>query len=368
MLKSLLLLLLLFPHAMMADFDYKIDNTNITVSQDSISYNYDRLRFRGDYFGDNFFSTFIIDGVNYYGQKYLDSNQFMLIKSIESDTPFSVQSSFHNYNNGASYAKIYRAYGGYEDDRNRVVLGLQNISMGVGRIWNPTNIYNPKNIYAIEPDEVFGVVSLSYTRHIDDISDVTVVVSQKADHSFKYGAIYKAFLEFAEIGVDVVSSDDTVMIGYEFEANLFDTGVEIRSEGAYIKSELKNSLTITEDREFFQAILGADYGFVNGVTLVAEALYSSKDFSYQDILLNLNSEIASNLVSSKLYGALSLSYSFNIFLDTSLLCVDSFDSTNSRFISPSLTYTLNDYNSFVLGVMVKEDKKNTYYFKYAFSF
>ena len=358
MFKNILFLLFIFPHAVMADFDYRIDNTNFTISEGSTTYNYDRLRFQGDYLQDDFFATVIGDGVNYYGKKYVNSKEFALIKSIESDTPFSSASSFHNYDNGSAYAKLYRAYCGYEDSKNRVILGLQNISMGVGRIWNPTNLFNPKNIYALEPDEIFGVVGVSYTRHINDTSDITAVVSQKADKSFKYGAIYKSYINFADIGFSLVSSNKTKMIGYEIEGNLFDTGIELRSEGAYIKNE---------DKEFFQGIIGADYGFVNGIILIAELLYSSEDFSYQEVLLNFDSEIASNLVDSKLYTAVSLAYSFNIFLDGSLLYIESFNKENSRFISPSLTYTLNDYNSFVLGTMI-EDKKNRYYFKYLFSF
>ena len=355
---KLILLLFLFPHAMMADFDYRIENTNLSVSQDSVVYNYDRLRLRGDYFQNNFFSTIIVDGVNYYGQKYINSEEFTLIKSIESDTPFSTASSFYNYDNGSAYAKIYRAYIGYEDGKNRVVFGLQNITMGVGRIWNPTNLFNPTNIYALEPDEVFGVFGVSYTRYINDTSHIRVVASQKADDSFKYGAIYKSYMSFADIGFSLISSNQTKMLGYEIEGNLLDTGIELRSEGAYIKNELK---------DFFQGIVGVDYGFVNGVTLVAEVLYSSKNFSYQEILENFNSEIASNLVYTNFYTALSLSYSFNIFLDGSVLYIDSFDDKNSRFISPSLTYTLDDYNSFMVGAMVG-DLKSRYYFKYLLSF
>ncbi len=376
MFKKLLFLLFLFPHAMMADFDYRVENSNLSVSQDSLVYNYDRLRFRGDYSQDNFFSTLIIDGINYYGQEYVDSNEFGFIKLIESDTPFSTKTSFYNYDNGSAYAKLYRLYGGYEDSQNRIVVGLQNISMGVGRIWNPTNLFNPKNIYAIEPDEIFGVLAFSYTRYIDDTSHLSVVALQKADNSFKYAGIYKGFFEFAELGIDIVSSNETKMIGYEIEGNLLDTGIELRSEGAYIKNEFKDSLLTTQDKEFFQGIVGLDYGFVNGVTLVAEALYSSEKFSSQDILLNFNSEIASNLVYSNFYTALSLSYSFNIFLDGSLLYIESFNEKNSRFISPSLTYTLNDYNSFILGAMLKGGSgvsefgmiKNSYYFKWALSF
>ena len=123
------------------------------------------------------------------------------------------------------------------------------------------------------------------TRYINDTSDVTVVASQKADKSFKYAGRYKAFLDIADFAIDGVSSDDTLMLGFELEGNLADTGVELRSEGAYIKNTLK-TLTSPEEKEFFQAIVGADYGFTNGVTLIAEALYSSENFSYEEILLN----------------------------------------------------------------------------------
>lgn len=139
-----------------ADFDYRVQNSNFTISQGSINppsdktylYNYDRLRFRFDYTQDNFFTTIMADGVNYYGGNYVDSPDFEFVKERKSDTPFKTQSAHNPYGNGSVYAKLYRAYSGYEDDKNRVVVGLQNITMGVGRIWNPTNLFNPRNTYA----------------------------------------------------------------------------------------------------------------------------------------------------------------------------------------------------------------------------
>ncbi len=355
---KIVLFLVLFAKAIFAEFEYRVDNTNFTLSQGSVLYNYDRLRLRGDYTQENFFITIIGDGVNYLGSDYLDSNDFEYLRVQESDTPFRTQTNFHDYDKGSVYAKLYRLYGGYEDDKNRVIVGVQNITMGVGHIWTPTNLFNPKNSYALEPDETFGVMALSYTRHINDMSHVTVVASQIADNSFKYGGRYKAFLDFADFAIDILSSDDTKMLGFELEGNLYDSGVELRSEGAYIKN--------TE--EFFQGIIGADYGFVNGVTLVVEALYSSKKFSNEERILNLNSEIASNLVNSNFYTALSLSYSFNIFLNGSLLYIENFDNESSRFISPSLSYTLDDYNSFAIGAMINDKSDDIYYFKYALSF
>lgn len=371
MFKNLVLLLLTLPNVLMADFEYRVENTNISISQDvkndkTLFYNYDRLRFRGDYTEGAFFSTIIADGVNYYGNEYTESADFEYLKSVKSDTPFSTGSNHHDYNGGSAYVKVYRLYAGYEDEKNRALAGLINISMGVGRIWNPTNLFNPKNTYALEPDEVFGVAGVSYTRHVNDTSSLTVVASQRADDTFKYAGRYKSFLEFADIGISMLSSNETEMLGYEIEANLLDTGIELRSEGAYIKN----------DTEFFQGILGADYGFVNGVTIIAEVLYSSKKFSFVEQLLNIDSDIFQNLVHSNLYTALSLSYSFNIFLDSSLLYIESFNNDNSRFISPSLTYTLNDYNAFVLSAMIQDGSAqsefgrldNSYFLKWSFSF
>ena len=383
MIKKLLLLSLL-SLSLFADFDYKIENTNFTISQGSVNpqnstsylYNYDRLRFRGDYTNENYFATIIADGVNYLGEEYTTSNDFEYIKQIKSDTPFKTQTGFHDYDNGSAYAKLYRLYGGYEDSQNRVVVGLQNISMGVGRIWTPTNLFNPKNIYALEPDETFGVAAFLYTRHISDTSQLMVIASQKENDSFKYAARYSAFFDFSEVAIDVVNSDETTVLGVELEANLADTGVEVRSEIAYIKNNFMVSAINSENREFIQAIVGADYGFENGVTVVGEALYSSENFTYDEIRFNLDSEILPNLVYSKFYTALSLSYSFNIFLDGSLLYIESFNDKNSRFISPTLNYTINDYNSLILGAMLQDGSKgsefgefeNTYYFKWVLSF
>jgi len=384
MIKRFILLFVLFLQFLYADFDYTISNTNFTISQDSglpaenddYLYNYDRLRFQGEYTQENYFGTLIADAVNYLGHEYINSISYAFVKRQESDTPFKTQTSFKNYYEGEVYAKLYRLYGGYEDEKNRVVVGLQNISMGVGRIWTPSNLFNPTNTYALEPDEVFGVAALTYTRHLNDMSDLTAVISQKKDNSFKYAARYKSFLEFTDVAINAVSSNDTKMLGFELEGNLADTGIEVRSEGSYIKSDLRSSITVEEERELFQGIVGADYGFENGLTLIMEALYSSESFTYDELFLNFDSEIASNLHFSKFYLGTTLNYSINIFLDTSFVYIESFNEHNSRFISPSLSYTLNDLNSFVLGAMIQNGPKgsefgdlgNSYYFKYLLSF
>jgi len=362
-------MVLFFPLVLFAEFDTRVENSNFTISDDSTRYNYNRLRLQSNYSSENFFATVIGDGINYYGHKYSRSQNFNDLKTQKSDTPFKTQTNFKNYGNGEAYAKLYRLYGGYEDGKNRIVVGLQNISMGVVRIWTPTNIFNPKNSYALEPDEVFGVAALSYTRYLDDMSQITVITSQKADHHFKSALRYKTFLEVADVALNVISSNDTKMVGYEVEGNLADTGVEVRSEGAYIKHTFENR----ESKAFTQMIVGADYGFKNGTTVIGEMFYSSDTFSYGELLQNQHSDIVSNMVNSNLYGALGVSKSFNIFLDGSLNYISSLDDNRAHFISSSLTYTLDDYNTFSLGALLYrgdtfEGLGNSYYFRYGLSF
>ncbi|MDD5399668.1 MAG: hypothetical protein PHQ93_00580 [Sulfurimonas sp.] len=373
--KKLFFLLLFFAESLFGDIDYKFTNTNITVAGDSslqnenrsYIYNYNRARFYVNYVNEGYFGSAIGDAVNYHGDSYTDSNSFNYLKTFRSDTPFKTQTNFKDYGEGAAYAKLYRLYGGYEDAKNRVVIGLQNISMGVGRIWTPTNIFNPKNIYAIEPDETFGVSALSYVRHLNDTSHITLVAAQNREHDFKYAGQYKGFLNFADIAINVVNSNNTKMVGYEIEGNLANTGIELRSEAGYIRSNLLHLDNRNYEEELFQGILGAEYGFKNGVTLVVETLYSSKKFSYNEVLFNLNSDILSNLVYSNFYTGATLSYSFNLFLDASLLYIESFDDKNLRFVSPSINYILSESNSFTLGAQMQNGKNNCF-FKWSLSF
>ena len=204
MLRKAIIILFFLKYSIYADIEYRINNTHLIHSADETTYDYNRLRIQVDYNKNNFFLTLIGDGVNYWGDTYIHSQSFDYLQQIQADTPFKTQTAFKDYDNGSIYAKVYRLYGGYEDEKNRVIIGLQNITMGVGRIWTPTNIFNPSNIYALEPDEVFGVSAINYTYHLDEMSKIIVVVSQQKSHDLKYSTQYKTFLDFADITINLI--------------------------------------------------------------------------------------------------------------------------------------------------------------------
>lgn len=367
-----------------AEFYTRISNTNFLLSQGlsqvnvgkDYIYDYNRLRFRGDYTAGDYFTTAIADVVNYIGNSYINSPIFAQVRQFQSDTPFETASSYSNYHEGTSYSKLYRLYTGYEDGKQRMVIGLQNISMGVGRIWTPNNLFNPRNSFALEPDEVFGVAAVNYVRHLSETAEVNFVISQKKDETYKYLARFKTLMDKTEIAFNAIGSENTKMLGIEIEGDFLESGVELRAEGIYLESHLAKSLFTTTENYFTQAILGADYGFQNGMSFVLEAFYSSQTFTANEQILNINSDIVPSLVNSNFYIGSSLSYAFNLYLDASIAYIESFNDKNSRFVAPNVTYTLNDYNTFSLGAMILHGAVgsefgqlgNSYYMKYSLSF
>ena len=378
-----LVLLLLPGVAALADFEWRVENSNFMLSQASLDpqederyfYNYNRMRVRTDWTHDAWFATAIGDILNYLGSDYIHSVSFDYLGQIHSDTPFKTQTVFSDYGNGAASARLYRLYGGYDDGKNRIVAGLQNISMGVGQIWTPSNLYNPINTYALEPDETYGVAALTASRYFSENTQIYAAVSQKEDRSYKYAAGAKTTIGIADVALNAIKSDETKMFGYTIQSDLGDTGIEVYSEGAWIKATLQ-AMNGKEEAEFFQGIIGADYAFQGGLDLTVEALYSSETFTYNDILRNIQSELRNDLVMSHFYLGTTMSYDFTIYLSTSLLYIESFSDTNSRFVSPTLTYTLNDNNTFMLGARIEGGPPqsefgmfgNTYYFKYILNF
>ena len=342
-------LLVLLPLLASADVETTFENSNFTLSAPldgagkRVLYNYDRFRTTLAVHEGNWFMTAIGDVENHLGQDMINSASFEAAAAVRSDTPFSTRSGITNYGEGEFSAKLYRLYGGYADGKHRVSLGLQNVSMGVGRIWNPTDLFNPKQPFALEPDEVYGVFALAYTYSPSDLSQVSVVAAERRDHSYKYAGRYKGYLDVADVAVNVVEADDVTMVGYELEGELLETGVELRSEGGWFDDKLLG-------KTFFQGVVGADYTFENSFSVVGEWLHSSRSFE-RELLLSLPSGAPDNRVRSKGYGALSLGYEFDALTNGGLTAIAS-SGDGSWFLSPAVTYSLSDDATLAAGAML----------------
>jgi hypothetical protein len=335
---------------MAVEHDITIENTNYTISktpyyeEDKTFYNYNRLRLTDKIKEENWFALIIADIDNYYGETYIESFEYQFLRNIKADTPFDIETNAKNYGKGEVFGRLHRFHVGYGDEKHNIVFGLQKITMGVGRIWTPTDLFNPRNPLALEPDQIYGNVALSYTYALDELSQAMGVIAKREDRSYKYAGRIKGNLNIGDVALDVYSSNDAQMFAYEIEGNLFDTGIEWRSEGGYYKDKLL-------DKEFYQTILGVDYGFVNGLTVMTEWLHSSETYSADEILNYQESSLSNNRHLSTDYIGASAYYDFNLLYNGALSMIYSLEDKSS-FISPLLEYSISDDASLALGAML----------------
>ena len=268
--------------------DYGFENTNIpTWDRDNHWQDYNRLRFE-------------LDLVNY----RVDVLAAKLI--IDNETTYSERPS--GLSNKTS---IYRAWVEYGGDKHLLVIGRQRIPFGVGRIWNPVDVFNPVNSLSLEPEERPGTEALRYEYAIGDLSGVDLTVSKGTS-----AARVKGYLGYADVALLAVIDDDDHqdIIGYELEGELAGTGIELRSEGGSFHDRRSGN-------RYTEFIAGAEYGFANSLSLLGE--YKFNDETHID------------------YGAFTISCQPSILWSLSLLSIINLDD-HSSFIAPSLEYSLSD--------------------------
>ena len=346
--KSVIIAILLTVNSLGIESETTFENSNFTLSSpldgngDQVLWNTNRFRLTQQAQEGAWFATAIGDIENILGRDMINSPSYKTVSSVRSDTPFSIQTKSYNYTEGEMYAQLYRLYGGYSDEKQRVSLGLQKVSMGVGRMWNPTDLFNPKNPFALEPDEVYGVFALAYTYSPSSLSQITAVVAERADHSFKYAGRVKGYLGIADGAIDVVSANDVTMIGYELEGELMKSGIELRSEGGWFDDKLLH-------KQFFQGLVGADYAFENSLILIGEWLHTSKTFEHE-MLFQLPSGASNNLVRAHDYMGVGMNYQFTPLLYGTLSSIVSMDD-GSFYVGPMVSYSLEDDFSVAFGSM-----------------
>jgi len=225
---------------------------------------------------------------------------------------------------------VYRAYMEYAGVNHLWVVGKQRIPLGVGRFWNPIDVFNPINIEAIETDQRPGTDTIRYEYAISELSNIDVNVA-----SGKGAVRVKGYLDFADVALVAEWDDDQDqdIIGWELEGELLSTGIELRSEGGSFHNR-------TSGQRHTEFIAGAEYGFANSLVLLGE--YHYLDGPRRDEL-----------------GVLA-SFQPAMLWTCALMTVTDLDD-GSGFFSPVVEYSLSDEMTLSTGAFVYYGAQNSYY-------
>lgn len=176
---------------------------------------------------------------------------------------------FYNKNNFTAQHFIDILYYKHTFDFAEVVFGRQVISWGVGRIWQPTDLFNPINPANFSKLEKDGADALSSKIFISEFTDLELVCNFRENiKDYNYGARFRT--NFSEYDVSVMTGyfDRKVILGGDFTGNFFNAG--LRGEGIFSYD------ADSPDSNYVRAILGLDYQFTSELYTLIEYQYNGR--------------------------------------------------------------------------------------------
>lgn len=313
-----------------------------------------RLRLRPTlHFGDNMKVglEYEIDGL-YYSQ----NASFGLAPT----TPMRQVTSLHwQPTSGDHYAisdYIDRLYLDEDFSFGSLVIGRQRISWGTGRVWNPTDIFNPINPANFGKIEKDGSDAASMRFDLGQLTNLQLVYN--TEYHFK-SSDYAARFHTNFLGYDfsVMSGfvDKRLVDGGDFAGDI--GGAGLRGEA------LVSSDVVTRTGYFVKWILGTDFQFTDKLYGLLEYYHNG-----QGSLERLNYDFTAlaegrilNLAED--YLVASGSYQLSP-LVTLMLSSNSNFNDGSGYIAGTLTYSASDNTSIALGSLYTYGKKLTEYWYY----
>lgn len=241
-----------------------------------------------------------------------------------------------------------------------IEIGRQRVAWGTGRIWNPTDLFNPINPASFEKIEKDGADLITTQIYLGIFTDLTLVYNPRGSLR-KNNAAFRFRSNYREYDVAVIGGyfDRRAVIGGDFAGNLFTAG--FRGEG--IVSANKDDLS----DNFVKFILGLDYQFTPELYALVEYQHNGEGASNKrnyDLPRLLRGEII-NLAQNYLF--LQTNIQLHPLLNSTIAYNGNLDD-RSGFILAMATYSLRSNLDLSLGGQVFYGNRFDEYWYYPNSF
>jgi hypothetical protein len=245
-------------------------------------------------------------------------------------------------------------------DWGNIIIGRQRISWGTGRIWNPTDLFNPINPADFSKIEKDGADALSMTYYLGNFTDLNIVYNPQ-DKFKKNNAAFRFRTNYETYDLAVISGyfDRRYIVGFDFAGNLFVAG--IRGEG--IISMDKNDL----NKNYTKLVFGIDNQFTPKLYALIEYQYNGEGITnkYSYDLTRLAKGEIINL--NKNYLFISTNYQFTPLI-TGTLSNNINLNDGSGFVNSTISYSMSDNSTLTFGGLLIYGKQFTEYWYYQNSF
>jgi hypothetical protein len=136
-----------------------------------------------------------------------------------------------------------------------VAVGRQRISWGTGRIWNPTDLFNPINPVNFAKIEKDGADAVSAKFFLGTLSDIQAVWNPAEDAPANYGTRFRSHVGTFDFSLLGGYFDSAPVAGFDMAGDLGESGV--RAEFLY------SGLFTSDVDRYAKFIVGADHQFTS---------------------------------------------------------------------------------------------------------
>jgi len=279
-------------------------------------------------------------------QMHISYDHELLLGGAVRDPLFAIQQQMptptyldltHTISTSSSYAwqqTLYRAWLQYETETWQLKLGRQRMAWGVGRIWNPSDRFNPVQATALETEQKLGVDGLDIEYHYSDFGRVqSVFAPGRTKHRVarKWAVRWQDTFAENDISLWLGEIAQAQVLALDMTGNIADTTARM----AWMQSNGG------QQGDFSQAILGLDGTWQQPV--FPAGLYWAVEYFYNGAAKLIASPLLSDYTQSRskhLLGIL-LGYDLSALWRMDMTYLQDL-TQNSQFIAPSLRYSATE--------------------------
>lgn len=314
-----------------------------------------RLRFDADVNDSIRFSTSIDN--EFLAGTLLDRRDFNLVKDASTDTLLDLDHLVVDSEDLLWQASIYRMYLTYTAEKSKLVLGRQRVAWGVGRVWNPFDLFNPISPLQIEQDQRVGVDAVNLEYYTGSLSSLNLVFAA-GDDSDQNSIGLKGTANINKYDLHLMAGEfrENRVVGFGFTGDL--NGAGLRGEATYTDPDAGN--------DYWQAILGWDYSFKNPLYVMFEYLYNGGNVKRPaapgGFTLESNRRIFSGEIETRNSNFLAsgLAYDITPLVQVGSLLIYDIDGS-SVFFAPTLAYNILPDLDWTLGVQLFSGSERSEY-------
>jgi hypothetical protein len=292
-----------------------------------------RLRLRAEERLDHFSWELVYDHSWLYGGVVRDA-QYQAASSLPYPTYLDLTAYIYRGQSLDWRHSLYRGWLQYERDQLLLTLGRQRVAWGSGRIWNPTDRFNPVDPTAVEKDQKVGVDAFNTAWRYDGFGSFQVILAPgSSEHNVTRkvaGRWQDTFGEFDVAAMGGLFGSEQVL-GIDFAGNIGDGGGRL---------EVVRS-TSGPDGAYTQLMAGYDYTlfhawFPGGLYLGVEYFYNGASSQHH----SLTSQDRLQSLSRSLWGGM-LGYDLTALLRFDFLLLADM-TRHSFFYAPRVIWSVTD--------------------------